>query len=176
MRADLRHARAVEHHHPQRQQGGDAKNQNGDGHFHICGRSAGRRAEVTRRPEKSLPRGRRRRRRSCRSGRRGFHRRSRCRHRGRSLCGDLQFLPDFDAVGLQAVRRAQRFDGCAELGGNLRQVIAGFHRVDLFACRASAFSGCRFRSPPAPLGAAARECESSARSSAWSVPCRDSHQ
>jgi hypothetical protein len=35
MRADLRHARAVKHHQPQRQQGGDTKRQCSDGDFHF---------------------------------------------------------------------------------------------------------------------------------------------
>src|SRR5437773_2328638 len=34
MRARLAHARAVEHHHPQRQQGGDTKRQESNGQFH----------------------------------------------------------------------------------------------------------------------------------------------
>ncbi len=35
VRTDLRHTRAVEHHQPQRQQGGDAKRQSCDGDFHF---------------------------------------------------------------------------------------------------------------------------------------------
>ena len=63
-------------------------------------------------------------------------------------------MPDFDAIGVQAVSRLQHLIGCAELRGNLGKIIAGFHRVDLFATWGGAFKRRHSGSPSASTVAA----------------------